>query len=73
MGELIQALCKYKREDYNNKLLPNVIEEIADVHNMIIQMEEYFGVEKIKKIREEKIYRTNKYIKKEFDEMKGNK
>lgn len=73
MGELIQAVCKYKRENYDNKFLPNVIEEIADVHNMIIQMEEYFGVEKIKKIREEKIYRTNKYIKKEFDEMKGNK
>ena len=52
MGELIKALCKYKRYGYEacgDEIKANVLEEIADVHNMIEQMEIYFGKERIEK------------------------
>ena len=68
MGELIQAICKYKREDYDEQYIPNILEEIADVHNMINQLEEYFGYERIRKIREQKIAKAQNYLKKEIQE-----
>ena len=68
MGELIQAICKYKREDNDERYIPNILEEIADVHNMIIQLEEYFGYEEIRKIRERKIFRAQKYLMDEIEE-----
>ena len=68
MGELIQAICKYKREDFDEQYIPNILEEIADVHNTINQLEEYFGYERIRKIREQKIYRAQGYLKKEIQE-----
>ncbi len=68
MGELIQAICKYKREDYDESYIPNILEEIADVHNTINQLEEYFGYEKIRKIREQKVFRAQEYLKKEIAE-----
>ena len=69
LGELIQAICKYKREEYENapqKIKDNLLEEIADVHNMINQLELYFGVEKIRKIRINKIKRAKELLKKEM-------
>lgn len=68
MGELIQAICKYKREDMDEKYRQNILEELADVHNMINQMEQYFGYEEIQRIRSNKILRTNAYLKKEMEE-----
>lgn len=68
MGELIKAICKYKREEYDEKYKANVLEEIADVHNMIIELESYFGKEEISKIRYEKIMRTKEVLKEEMEE-----
>lgn len=42
MSELIQALCKFKRGKLN---LDNLIEEIADVHIMLMQMLLFFGID----------------------------
>ena len=67
MSELIQALCKYKRYGYeaaSQEIKDNVLEEIADVHNMIEQLEIYFGQEEITKIRIDKLNRTKARIEK---------
>ena len=67
MGELIKALCKYKRFGYDQasqEIKNNLLEEIADVHNMIDQLEIYFGVEEITKIRVDKLIRTKERINK---------
>ena len=72
LSELIKAICKYRREDYDEKYKYNVLEELADVHNMVIQLEHYFGYEEIKKIRNEKILRTKDVLLKERDEEAGN-
>ena len=72
MGELIKALCKYKRYDYekcDQAIKDNLFEELADVHNMLEQIEMYFGEEKIKEIRLSKLIRTQDRIKK----LKGDK
>lgn len=69
MGELIQALCKYKREDYEEKYIDNILEEIADVHNMIDQLELYFGYDTIRKIRCQKLDKAKKYLKIEKEEQ----
>ena len=69
MGELIQALCKYKREDYEEKYVNNILEEIADVHNMIDQLELYFGYDTIRKIRYQKLDKAKKYLKNEKEEQ----
>ena len=76
LGELIQAICKYKREEYEKaqqKIKDNLLEEIADVHNMINQLEIYFRYEEIKKIRIKKIYRTRELLRQEMleESMKG--
>ena len=66
MGELIKALCKYKRFGYENAdqaIKDNLLEEIADVHNMLDQIEMFFGEEKIREIRLNKLIRTQKRIK----------
>ena len=71
LGELIQAICKYKREEYDKspqEIKDNLLEEIADVHNMINQLEMYFGEEKIRKIRIKKVLRTKELLKKEMYE-----
>lgn len=41
MGELIQAICKYSRDDDNTD---NIAEEIADVEIMLGQMKIMFDV-----------------------------
>lgn len=73
LSELIKALCKYKREEYelgDPKLRYEVLEELADVHNMIYQMELYFGRDEIEKIRTQKALRTRELLAKEMFETK---
>ena len=73
MGEDTKALCKYKRIDYelaSEDIKQNVLEEIADVHNMIDQMEKFFGKEKIEKIRVQKLLKTERILLEEIAEMK---
>ena len=65
MSELTKALCKYERfgkENAPKEIKDNLLEEVADVHNMIAQLEMYFGKEEIEKIRLEKIERTEKLL-----------
>lgn len=67
MGELIKALCKYKRHGYEEstkEIKDNILEEIADVLNVVEQMSFYFGKDKIKEIREQKLKRALSKIKK---------
>jgi len=67
MSELTKALCKYKRYGYENSeesIKNNILGEIADVHNMIDQMEMYFGKEKIDEIRLSKLIKTHDKIQK---------
>ena len=65
MSELTKALCKYKRfgkEDYLQEIKDNILEEIADVLNMVEQLKYYFGEEKVEEIRKQKIERTLKKL-----------
>ena len=60
MSELIKELCKikrYKGTDKEVEILSNIKEEIADVLNMIEQLERYYGEEEIECIRKNKIER----------------
>ena len=67
ISELTKAICKYKRtrEITGNKeeALYNLKEEIADVLNVVEQLEYVYGAEEIEKIRKQKIERTLKKIK----------
>lgn len=73
MSELTKELCKFNRvkngEDVLKieKVKENVIEEIADVLNCVEQMQMYFGIDAVNKVRQEKIERTNEYLKKFMD------
>lgn len=62
MSELTKEICKRKRKrnDYKEE---DMIEEIADVLNMVEQLEYFFGEEKVEKVRQEKIQRTLKRLK----------
>ena len=65
MSELTKALCKYERfgkENAPQEIKDNILEELADVHNMIAQLEMYFGKEEIEKIRLQKIECTEKLL-----------
>ena len=65
MSELTKALCKYERfgkENAPQEIKDNILEELADVHNMIAQLEMYFGKEEIEKIRLQKIERSEKLL-----------
>ena len=66
MGELIQALSKFRRADTKKKKVKayaNVCEEVADVQNMINQLKFMFDAELIEKIKKEKLERTMRRIK----------
>ena len=75
MSELTKELCKkirLIRDDFAEKTderlkltIQHVKEEIADVLNMTEQLEIYYGIEEIEKIREEKMIRTLKSLDKE--------
>lgn len=63
MSELTKEICKRnrKREDYKEE---DMIEEIADVLNMVEQLEYVFGEDKVEAVREQKIQRTLKRLSK---------
>ena len=64
MSELTKELCKNWRKSTQNtpEQIKNICEEIADVQNMIDQMQLIFGVQEVEKIRKEKIERTQKRL-----------
>lgn len=66
MSELTKELCKLERcrgdKEKEGKVVENIIEEIADVLNMIDQLTYYFGKEKVAKVREQKTIRTLKRL-----------
>ena len=63
MSELTKELCKYERNlgaKNECKIIDAIKEEIADVLNMVEQLEYCFGESDIEKIRAEKIERSKK-------------
>ena len=65
MSELTKEFCKYYRKGEMNceqELKDHICEEIADVQNMIDQMQLIFGIEKVEEIRKIKIDRTKKLL-----------
>ena len=69
MSELTKELCKNWRKSKKDtpEQIENICEEIADVQNMIDQMQLIFGIEKVEKYREEKIIRTQKRLDEEMN------
>jgi len=66
MSELTKALCKYRRYGNDASVIENIKEEIADVLNMVEQIQYYFvsdDIKEIEKIKDKKIER----LKKEFE------
>ena len=67
MSELTKELCKINRyagTDKEKQVIENIKEEIADVLNMVEQLEYIFGADDIEKIRTDKIERSkNLYFK----------
>lgn len=74
MSELTKELCKrirFVKDEFNENIseqkiqenFEHVKEEIADVINMAEQLEVYYGVDDIEKIRKEKIERTLNLLK----------
>ena len=66
MSELIKELCKYERNvgtDKEEDTINSIKEEIADVLNMVEQLEYCFGEDDIENIRTQKIERSkNLYL-----------
>lgn len=68
MGELLQALCKYKRkfnsatEEEKAKLIDNIQEEIADVLFSTEQLAYVFGQEQVQKVKDYKMKRALKRV-----------
>lgn len=63
MSELIKELCKYERNigtDKESDTIAAIKEEIADVLNMVEQLEYCFGEQDIEAIRDSKIERCKK-------------
>lgn len=67
MSELTKELCKNWRAGKQNtpEQIEHICEEIADVRNMIDQMQLIFGEKRVDEIRKEKIERTTKRLDKE--------
>ena len=60
MSELIKELCKLERYRGTGKeieIICNIKEELADVLNMVEQLERFYGEEEIESIRRAKIDR----------------
>ena len=78
MGELIVAINKYKRKclygEYkdNNKVIENLIEEIADVKMCLEQLEAYAGKENVERVFEQKMQKLQGQIV-EMSKIKQNK
>ena len=64
MSELTKELCKNWRKSTKDtpEQIEHICEEIADVQNMIDQMQLIFGAERVEEIRKEKIARTQKRL-----------
>jgi len=65
MGELIKELCKYERYHNNNEqktseAIDGIKEELADVINMVEQLQYCFGEDDIENIRTKKIEKCKK-------------
>ncbi len=60
MSELTKELCKNYRDKFKGtpEQIDHICEEIADVQNMVDQMQHIFGVEKVDAYREAKLART---------------
>lgn len=74
-AELIQAVCKYKRNFRNlksSRILGSLIEEMADVENMIeqIKLSDNYVARQVNTIKELKIKRQVKRIEKEVQHDK---
>ncbi len=67
MSELTKELCKNWRSSHKDtqEQVDHICEEIADVQNMVDQLQVIFGIEKVEKYRKEKIKRTQKLLDKE--------
>ena len=66
MAELIQAINKYRRKGRRNcpeEVMYNLHEEIADVMNMMGQMQNMFDKEKIEEIRVQKLIKCENKLK----------
>ena len=64
MSELTKELCKNWRKSTKDtpEQIEHICEEIADVQNMIDQMQLIFGAKRVEEIRKEKIARTQKRL-----------
>ena len=63
MSELIKELCKYERNvgtEKETETINAIKEELADVLNMVEQLEYCFGEKDIEAIRDSKIERSKK-------------
>ncbi|GEM_PF-1135027 len=74
-SELIQAVCKYKRNFRSLKsprILGSLIEEIADVENLIeqIKLSDNYVARQVRSLKELKVKRQIKRIKKEVEHDK---
>ena len=68
MSELTKELCKfyrYGKSECSEELKNHICEEIADVQNMVDEMQYIFGIEKVDEIRKQKIDRVEKRLKEE--------
>ena len=66
MSELTKEICKFRRCGFLNKptaeVQEHMMEELADVYNMLDQIARMFDREKIEQIRDEKIQRCMKKL-----------
>lgn len=65
MSELTKELCKLERHrgsEKEEKVVEHIIEEIADVLNMVEQLSYFFGEEKVNDVRHKKMLRTLKRL-----------
>lgn len=71
MSELTKELCKNYRDGFKGtpEQIERICEEIADVQNMVDQMQFMFGESKVDEYREAKLERT----KLRLDEFRGKK
>lgn len=68
LSELTSAICKYLRVDHVNKvsdIIPNILEETADVEIMTAQIRLLFGDTEIDEIKRMKIDRLFRRMQKE--------
>lgn len=76
MSELTKAICKYQRknktctENERQKLIDDILEEVADVQVNIDQLSYMFGEEKVKEIKDYKIKRALQRAEKKNNEVK---